>query len=155
MGTAAEERAQAWRAHARVRLQEDGHRLGGARAAVIDALAGHDCCMSATELRDAAGDPAAQVGLASVYRALELLESLGLVRRVDLGDGRAKFEAVGPSPGEHHHHMVCVRCDAVLAFSDPALEQALHGAADRLGFAELDHDVVFRGVCGACREVGA
>ncbi len=141
----------AWPVHARSRLQGEGHRLGGARAAVIDALSARDCCSSASELKDTVRAGGADVGLASVYRSLELLEGLGLVRRIDLGDGHARFEAVGPAPEDHHHHMVCVRCGHVLPFHDDRLEGALHAAADRLGFAEVDHDVVYRGVCAACR----
>lgn len=144
----------AWKAHARTRLQSGGNRLGGARAAVIDAIGDLDCCVSAGELTEAMREGGSGIGLASVYRALELLEGLGVVRRVDLGDGQARFEAAGPDPERHHHHMVCVRCERVLPFHDDALERALHAAADRLGFAEVDHDVVYRGVCARCRARG-
>lgn len=145
----------AWKAHARARLQSEGNRLGGARAAVIEALGELRCCASAAELAEAVREGGSGIGLASVYRALELLEGLGVVRRVDLGDGQARFEAAGPDPERHHHHMVCVRCERVLPFRDEQLERALHAAADRLGFAEVDHDVVYRGVCSACGRPGA
>lgn len=140
-----------WPAHARTRLQDGGHRLGGARAAVIDALSESECCVSASQVQESVRAGGDDVGLASVYRALELLEGLGLVRRVDLGDGHARFEPVGPAPEEHHHHMVCEECGRVLAFRDEALERALHAAADRQGFAPVDHEVVFHGSCGRCR----
>lgn len=141
-----------WPDHARTRLQDSGHRLGGARAAVIDALSESECCVSASEVQESVRAGGDDVGLASVYRALELLEGLGLVRRVDLGDGNARFEAAGPAADEHHHHMVCGRCGRVLTFRDEALERTLHEAAERLGFAAADHEVVFHGTCAGCRE---
>ena len=71
------------------------------------------------------------VGLASIYRALELLERLRLARRVDAGEGVARYEPVDPA-GAHHHHLVCDRCGEVAAFEDVELERAIARLADRV-----------------------
>jgi Fur family transcriptional regulator, ferric uptake regulator len=89
------------------------------------------------------------VGRASVYRVLDELESLGLVSRVDVGDGVARYEPHGP---EHHHHLVCDGCGRLEPFQDDALEQAIHRLADRVSFDVADHDVTLHGSCERCRD---
>ncbi len=90
-----------------------------------------------------------EVGIASVYRALDTLAGLGLIQRLELGDGTARYEAVAPS-GEHHHHLVCVDCGLVEPFDDDGLEQAISALSKRASFAVREHEVVLRGRCAAC-----
>jgi Fur family ferric uptake transcriptional regulator len=90
------------------------------------------------------------VGVASIYRTLDLLDSLRLARRVDAGEGVARYEPVDPS-GEHHHHLVCDSCGDVTAFEDDALERAIEQLSSRVEFAIDAHDVTLRGECPACR----
>ena len=96
---------------------------------MIESLAAQDCCRSAQEIFDQLRDEGRAVGIASVYRVLDLLVSLGLVQRLDLGGGVARYEPAMPG-GEHHHHVVCVDCGEVRPFEDPGLERALDAAAD-------------------------
>ena len=70
------------------------------------------------------------VGIASVYRALDLLARLGLVRRLDVGSASG-YEPALPG-GDHHHHVVCDRCGKVSSFEDPALEEAIDRLSRRL-----------------------
>jgi Fur family ferric uptake transcriptional regulator len=140
----------AWREHALESLRSSGYRSGGARTAVVELLAGQDCCLTAQEIFDRLRDDGRHVGIASVYRALDLLTSLKLVQRLEMGEGIARYEPAHAG-GEHHHHVVCERCGRVLAFEDEALEHALDGLSSRLGFDIGGHDVVLRGVCPECK----
>jgi Fur family transcriptional regulator, ferric uptake regulator len=142
--------SETWTQNALARMRAESGRSGGARRAVVDLLGREDCCLSAQELHDRlrAGD--ARVGLASVYRALDGLDELGLVQRVDLGDGVSRFERADPG-GEHHHHFVCGDCGKVEPFEDSALEKALERVAGGRGYDLAAHDVVLRGACGDCR----
>ena len=140
----------AWAVHASAALSRPGTRAGGARQAVLASLAGQDCCASAQEIHArirASGPP---VGIASVYRTLDLLHGMNLLTRIDTGDGVARYEPAHPD-GEHHHHLLCDTCGAVEAFHDDALEQAIHGVATRVDFRVTAHDVLLRGVCRICR----
>lgn len=141
--------AAVWRDHAGDVLRQTGHRSAAAREQVLDALARRDCCASAQELADDVHRAGSRVGTASIYRALELLVRLGLVRRLDMGQGTARYEAAHPG-GEHHHHLVCDRCGKVTQFEDPELEDAIDRAAARLDYAVGTHDVVLRGACPDC-----
>jgi Fur family ferric uptake transcriptional regulator len=130
-------------------LRERGYRTGGAREAVIEVLGTEHCCSTAQELHDRLRQRGRRVGLASVYRALELLTDLGFAKRIDVGEGIARYEAAHID--EHHHHVVCDDCGRIESFEDGALERAIEALEDRLGYAVAMHEVVLRGECGDCR----
>jgi Fur family transcriptional regulator, ferric uptake regulator len=130
-------------------LDEAGLRPGGARRAVVGLLATEDCCLSAQEIADRLRAEGGGVGTASVYRALELLDRIGLVQRVEVGEGGTRYEAVVPG-GEHHHHVVCDTCGRITAFEDVGLERAIGRLEARLGHRVSAHEVVLRGECSRC-----
>ena len=134
-----------WAEHALRSLSEAGYRSGGARRRVVELLAGQSCALTALEM----DRRLERVGRASVYRALEQLEELGLVQRVDLGADSAGFERVDPG-GRHHHHLLCEGCGAVAPFSDERLEGAIESISRASKFEVTGHEVVLRGECPAC-----
>ena len=140
-----------WETFAREALRRSGARSGAAREAVIAYLADQLCCVSAQDVLDGLRSDGRRVGIASVYRALDQLAELGLVHRIDLGEGLTRFEPAQPG-GEHHHHLVCASCGRVDTFDDPALERAISKVAGSHGYALGHHDVVLRGACGDCRD---
>lgn len=139
-----------WREHTHRTLERAGYRAGAARLAVVDLLARQDCCLSAKEIADRLESEGSEIGIASVYRALEVLDSLALVQRLDAGEGVVRYEPAAPS-GDHHHHVVCDKCGRVTAFEDEDLEQAIHSLSERLDHRIGGHDVVLRGTCPLCR----
>ena len=145
--TAAPNRS-AWADETARRLLEKGMRNGGARRAVIELLAEQNCCLTAQEIFDRLRATGRRVGIASVYRILDLLAAEGLVQRIELGSGTARYEPV--SPEGHHHHLVCDSCGKVEAFEDQALERALSRVEEQSGFAVAGHDVVLHGACVNC-----
>ena len=142
-------RAADWVGHAQSTLARSGHRASAPRAAVVAALAELGCSVTAKEISDHLVEDGQDVGLASIYRALELLERLRLARRVDAGEGVARYEPVVPG-GAHHHHLVCDSCGEVVAFEDVELEQAIARLARRVPYSVDAHDVTLRGACPAC-----
>jgi Fur family transcriptional regulator, ferric uptake regulator len=138
-----------WADHALTTLQEAGHRRGGARTAVVEALAAHDCAVTALDLDDELARRTPRVARASVYRALEQLEQLGLVRRLEVARGVAGYERVDPT-GHHHHHAICRDCGRMVPFEDLSLEQAIGRLCESMDFEVAEHDVVLRGRCERC-----
>ena len=138
-----------WTKDAREALDAAGYRRGGARAAVVDLLGRQDCCLSAQDIHDQLRKARRPVGIASVYRALEALTDLRLVKRVDAGDGISRYEPAG-SDGDHHHHLVCRDCGKVEAFSDSSLERTIDRVAGGLGYSVEEHEVVLLGACADC-----
>jgi Fur family ferric uptake transcriptional regulator len=138
-----------WGEHARASFDQDGHRNGGARNALIDLLASQPCALSALEIEDSLRHGERRVARASIYRILDLLQERGLVARLELGDAPARYERVEPG-GDHHHHLLCDSCGHLVPFDDPDLERSIERLSDRLGFHAHGHEVVLRGACPAC-----
>jgi Fur family ferric uptake transcriptional regulator len=138
-----------WTKEAREALDAAGYRRGGARAAVVELLGRQNCCLSAQEIFDRLRRARRPVGIASVYRALEALTELRLVKRVDAGDGIARYERAA-ADGDHHHHLVCRDCGKVEAFTDTRLERAIDRVAGGLGYSVEEHEVVLLGACADC-----
>jgi Fur family ferric uptake transcriptional regulator len=116
---------------------------------VVSLLGRQNCCLSAHEISEALRDSGTDVGIASIYRALEVLHGMGLVQRVEFGKGVARFEPVTPG-GEHHHHAVCDRCGRVTPFEDERLERHLDRLAGDLRHSMSGHDLVIHGECRRC-----
>ncbi len=138
-----------WIAHAYAELTAAGYRTGGARDEILRMLDDQACCVTAQEIFDALREQRKPVGLASVYRTLEVLADLRLVHRIEIGTAAA-YEPAHPG-GRHHHHAVCASCAQVIPFEDPTLERFLEVIASRLDFRLDAHDIALRGICTHCR----
>jgi len=90
--------------------------------------------------------------LATVYRALHVLEKLGMVKRFDLGDGVARFELLGAGDDGHHHHLVCTNCAEVVEIEECETAEFEARIAAQSGFASVTHKLEFFGVCPACQK---
>jgi Fur family ferric uptake transcriptional regulator len=139
-----------WRDQVDRTLRGAGLRRAEARERVVDLLAAEPCALSAVEIEEALRQQGRPAGRASIYRALELLAEHGLVERVAVGPGLARFERVMPDGEHHHHHLVCEQCGRLVAFDDPGLERAIHRLSDRLGVRVEHHEVLLRGSCKDC-----
>jgi Fur family ferric uptake transcriptional regulator len=144
---------ETWSELAEEALDRAGQRSGGARRAVIELLARQECCLTAQEIETRLREERGGIGTASVYRALDLLLGIGLVQRIEVGEGAARYEPVIPD-GHHHHHVVCESCGRISPFEDEGLERAIGHLAKRLGHRVSGHDVLIRGRCSRC-EAGA
>jgi Fur family transcriptional regulator, ferric uptake regulator len=138
-----------WIQHALSALAEAGHEKGAARRAVVECLGRQACAISAQEIEEQLRRVGPGVGRASIYRTLEQLVELGLVHRLDMGTGTARYEPADAS-GEHHHHLVCDRCGKLVPFEDAGLERAISGLARRSRFEVSEHDVTLHGLCERC-----
>ncbi|MGC1165735.1 MAG: Fur family transcriptional regulator [Solirubrobacterales bacterium] len=138
-----------WAEHALATLQAAGCRRGGARTAVVGALARHDCAVTALELDDELRRRKPPVGRASIYRALDQFEELGLVLRIEMTRGTAAYERVEPN-GHHHHHAICRNCGRMETFEDRDLERVIGRVSEGMSFDISEHDVVLRGLCQRC-----
>jgi Fe2+ or Zn2+ uptake regulation protein len=92
---------------------------------------------------DASGQSA---DFSSVFRAVALLEESGEIRRVDLGDGKSRFEAAG----KHHDHVRCGDCGAVAGVPCSMLDRIANRVERQTGYAVSGHRLVFMGQCPQC-----
>lgn len=121
-------------------MRGGGYKATPQRVAILEALAAEQH-QSMGELRRRCPG----VGIVTVYRTLDLLDSLGIVRRLDLGDG-TRYELAE----DHHHHMVCESCGDVSEFDECPLDPfRLPSTAS--GFEVRSHSVEVYGRCAACK----
>ncbi len=139
--------------HARVhedyteRLRRLGVRVTPQRLFVLEALeltGGH---MTAEEVMQWVSRRYPALNLATVYRALDVLVSVGLVAQTDLGSGAAYYELVGDSP---HHHLACERCGYVMEMDESLLAGLRDDALRVYGFYARPRHLAIFGLCGAC-----
>ena len=82
----------------------------------------------------------------TVFRAVSAMEREGAVRRIDLGDGKAYYEA----GVDHHEHVRCESCGRVAEVPGCVLEDATSGVQSSTGFVVTSHHLVFSGLCPKC-----
>lgn len=90
-----------------------------------------------------------KVGLATVYRTIDLLVDSGLVVERDFGEGFRRFEPARDMP--RHEHLLCSMCGAVEEFRDERIEEITRHVATVRGFSRERHQLVIHGVCHACQ----
>lgn len=90
-----------------------------------------------------------EIGLATVYRVLTQFEGAGLVCRLHFESGQSVFEI---NSGEHHDHLICVKCGKVVEFADALIEDRQIAIAAEHDFRIEDHSLVVYGVCAGCQQ---
>jgi len=91
--------------------------------------------------RSVAVDP--RISIATVYRTVRMFEENGILSRLDLGDGRARYEEM---PESHHDHLIDTRSGKIIEFNDPEIEALQEKIAARLGYKLVDHRLELFGV---------
>ncbi|HSH30653.1 MAG TPA: ferric iron uptake transcriptional regulator [Thiohalobacter sp.] len=107
--------------------------------------------LSAEDVYKALLEAGEDIGLATVYRVLTQFETAGLVTRHHFEGGHSVFEL---SQGEHHDHILCVKCGRVDEFVDEVIEERQHKIAEKAGYEMTDHSLYIYGVCEQCRKGG-
>jgi Fur family ferric uptake transcriptional regulator len=129
-----------WRAY----IQDRRLNTTAQREAIVEQFLRTRDHISIDELLNKVRKRQPRVGYATVYRTLKLLVDSGLAVERQFGDGQARFEVVG----DHHDHLICVKCGLILEFEDDEIEQLQDRIAQRLGgFTVLRHRHELYGLC--------
>jgi Fur family transcriptional regulator, ferric uptake regulator len=129
-------------------LHENGYRLTGSRKAILMVLVQTGGHVSADELAELVRAGAPGVGRMTVYRTLDLLHELELIRPVYQGTGAAHYVLM---ENGHHHHLVCSTCDRVIEFDDCVLAEMEKLVGQRFNFEITGHLLEFYGRCQECQ----
>ena len=130
-------------------LRTQGLKLTRARAAMCEVLgtaAGH---LHVAEVHRRARRIVPGIGLATVYRAMELLARLGLIRPVHMEHRHRHY---APVEAVHGHHLVCTGCGRVVEFSDCRVDRLARSLARRTGYRIDAHSIELYGRCRPCQE---
>ena len=137
----------------RRKLQERQHKMTPQRQTVRQSFLDHPGKhLSAEDVHDILRERKVDIGLATVYRSLELLSELGILQKMEFGDGCSRYEVNTIDPtSHHHHHLICTQCGKVEEFDDDLLENLEHDIEQKTGFQVVDHQVKFFGICKECQ----
>lgn len=91
------------------------------------------------------------IGLATVYRTLDLLSDLEVLTKMDFGDGRSRYE-LNAGDTHQHHHLICLGCGIVTEFEDDLLDSLEAAIAEKSKFQIVDHQLKFYGYCSDCQK---
>jgi Fur family ferric uptake transcriptional regulator len=132
-------------------LRTQGHKLTGPRRAILQTLLEASRPLSPAEIQTCGQVYCADLGLVTVYRTLEMMAEIGIVRPVHLADNCHGY--VLATPG-HTHHLVCVRCHAVVEIAGCDLGDFLDSVAARTGYTITGHWLEISGFCAECQRNG-
>ncbi|PIE61011.1 MAG: transcriptional repressor [Desulfobacterales bacterium] len=130
------------------KLRENGHKITPQRMAIVKILANSDTHPSVEDIFNQIKHDFPTMSLATVYRNIVLIKSLGEVLELGFPDGSNRYDGNKPYP---HPHVVCIKCNKIV---DPDLESLDHmtqEVAVETDFKILNHRLDFFGICGDCR----
>jgi Fur family ferric uptake transcriptional regulator len=109
--------------------------------------------LSAEEVYSISREKKQEIGLATIYRTLDLLEELNLLHRLYFGDGRSRYELVQGNISDHpHHHLICLHCEEILEVEEDLLHQLVDVIKEKYQFEIIDHNLQFFGYCRKCEK---
>ena len=129
-------------------LRGQGFRLTYQRRLILDYVKGHPEHVTAEEIHTAVSKQCPELNIATVYRNLQWLHSVGLLRKIDLGKDRKEYEYAGAGM---HHHLICKECGAQAEIDNHVMVCFRDHVLEHYGFeADPDHVAIF-GRCARCR----
>lgn len=106
--------------------------------------------MSAEEVYRKVLNRRLRISKATVYRTVDLLSDVGLLRRIVFRDGVIRYELVGKDEQHHHHHIICTECGRVDEFPFDLLDDLEKLVEESTGYKLTDHQLKFYGLCSEC-----
>ncbi|WP_400163863.1 Fur family transcriptional regulator [Brevibacillus sp. TJ4] len=132
-------------------LHSQNYKLTPQREATVRVLLeNEEDHLSAEDVYLLVKDKAPEIGLATVYRTLELLSELKILHKMNFGDGVARYDLRDDNAEYHHHHLVCMHCGTVDEIFEDLLVSAEEKVKNVYNFYITDHRLTFYGVCSRC-----
>lgn len=136
-------------------LKQNGLKVTTQRIAILEVLSNRpDKHLTAEDIYDCVRNMYPDIGLATVYRTIQVLSELKLIDKLNLDDGCVRYEIGKESKDNcthHHHHLICLDCGQVLTFQDDYLERLEQKIEETMNFKVVNHEVKMFGICSECR----
>lgn len=134
-------------------LKEEGYKLTTQRQAILHTIyENREKHLNPEEIYDIVKLKHPDIGIATVYRTLQLLEKLNIIYRVNFDDGYNRYELNYNKENHHHHHLICLNCGKVIEVKLDLLEILENEVEKEYGFKIVDHNVKFFGYCTDCQK---
>ena len=132
-------------------LKEKGYKLTPQRRSIIDGIIKNEGNhLTTEELYDLVKVECPEIGLATVYRTVQLLEDIGVVCKLDLNDGCNRYELIHADENHQHHHLICTNCGKVIEVHGDLLEGLENEIQRTYNFEVKNHSLKFYGICNEC-----
>ena len=135
-------------------LGEKGFKMTTQRRVVFEILAEKvDEHLSPEEIYELIKDKYPEMGLATIYRTLQLFEEFGLVYKLNFDDGCYRYEILSPNSNEvhQHHHLICKKCGKIIEVKEDLMNSLEEIIEKQYNFEIKNHMVKFTGICSQCR----
>jgi Fur family ferric uptake transcriptional regulator len=126
------------------KCEEAGIKLTEQRKIIARVIANSQDHPDVEEIYNRANKIDSNIGLATVYRAIKLFEEKNVISKLEIGDGKSRYEIQGYD--DHHHHLIDIISGKIIEFEDSELEQLKERIAKRLGYKLIDHKLELWGV---------
>ncbi|MDO5713710.1 MAG: Fur family transcriptional regulator [Tissierellia bacterium] len=108
--------------------------------------------LSSEEVFDIVSKENDDIGIATVYRTVQLFEELGVLYRITFDDGVARYELKDTSEAHYHHHLICLNCNKVIEVELDLLDNLEEEIEKLKQFKIVDHNLKFYGYCEDCKD---
>lgn len=134
-------------------LRNKGYKLTFQRRAILDIIIeNRGSHLSPEEIYDLVKERYPEIGLATVYRTLQIFEQLNIVCKLNFDDGCNRYELSTDTGDHHHHHLICLKCGKVIEVKMDLLESLEQEIEKEGKFKIVDHNVQFYGYCSDCQK---
>lgn len=135
------------------KLKETGFKITPQRRAVIDILIkNEEKHLNSEEIYDLVRVNCPEIGLATVYRTMQMLDDIGVISKLNLDDGCIRYEInLNDDETHNHHHLICKNCNCIIEVKEDLLDSIEKTIEEMYKFNIVDHDVKFYGLCEKCK----
>ncbi|MEW8993377.1 Fur family transcriptional regulator [Clostridium sp.] len=132
-------------------LKEKGYKLTPQRRSILDEIIKNEGShLTTEEIYDLVKVNCPEIGLATVYRTVQLLEEMGVLYKLDLDDGCSRYELCDEDESHQHHHLICQNCGKVIEVEGDLLEELEQIIEKKYNFKIKNHSLKFYGTCDNC-----
>ena len=131
-------------------ITEKNLKLTKQREIILKAFIAVEEHISVEELYKIVSKKDPSIGLATVYRTMNLFRDCGLAQELNFGDGQTRYEHV--LDHEHHDHLICKSCGSIIEFSNPIIEKLQQNISKEKEFKVISHKLELYGICKECRK---
>ena len=134
------------------KMKNRGCKLTPQRRSVLDIIIENEGRhLSAEEIYEQVKKKCPEIGLATVYRTMQMFDEIGIVYKQNFEDGRSRYE-ICTGDDHQHHHLICRSCNKVIEVNEDLLDQLEDQISKKYNFKITNHTVKFIGFCSECKE---
>jgi len=132
------------------KLQEKDYKLTPQRKTILKVfLDNEQKHLSAEDIYQIVKNQYPEIGLATVYRTLDLLADIEVLQKMNFDDGKSRYE-LSSHDKHHHHHLICLKCSKIIEFNDDLLDVLEKAIYEKKSFTVINHELKFFGYCSEC-----